>query len=269
MKRRAFTLIELLVVIAIIAVLAAILFPVFAQAREKARAATCLSNEKQLALGVLMYAQDYDETIIPWRTQIEYTGEPQAQRFWVYKIQPYIKSGGSYNPPGGVFTCPSWSQAKIGLAASKPDCDGSDLSFFFQPPPNPIQIYSHYGLATESPYLMSWVTGAPYPNCGTPQDPCADSPGSLSWVAPRGITRALADIRRPASTVFIGDGVSMLALGGFVDIMGCESGEMHQGGGNFAFLDGHVKRIAGNSQRYLTQRSDGVWFMTYHTYSQE
>jgi prepilin-type N-terminal cleavage/methylation domain-containing protein/prepilin-type processing-associated H-X9-DG protein len=63
--RRGFTLIELLVVIAIIAILAAILFPVFAQAREKARAASCLSNVKQLTLGLLMYAQDYDEALCP------------------------------------------------------------------------------------------------------------------------------------------------------------------------------------------------------------
>jgi len=60
-KRRGFTLIELLVVIAIIAILAAILFPVFARAREKARQASCESNEKQLMLSVLMYVQDFDE----------------------------------------------------------------------------------------------------------------------------------------------------------------------------------------------------------------
>ena len=61
MKKHGFTLIELLVVIAIIAILAAILFPVFAQARDKARAAACLSNTKQLSLGVMLYGQDYDE----------------------------------------------------------------------------------------------------------------------------------------------------------------------------------------------------------------
>jgi prepilin-type N-terminal cleavage/methylation domain-containing protein len=63
--RSAFTLIELLVVIAIIAILAAILFPVFAQAREKARQASCLSNEKQIGMGLMMYVQDYDETYPP------------------------------------------------------------------------------------------------------------------------------------------------------------------------------------------------------------
>jgi len=66
LKRKGFTLIELLVVIAIIAILAAILFPVFAQAREKARGISCLSNGKQMGTAIMMYAKDWDEGIVPW-----------------------------------------------------------------------------------------------------------------------------------------------------------------------------------------------------------
>ncbi|GAB4462668.1 MAG: hypothetical protein OHK0029_29920 [Armatimonadaceae bacterium] len=101
-KRNAFTLIELLVVIAIIAILAAILFPVFAQAREKARQASCLSNMKQMALAVLMYAQDYDEAN-PMASG--YAGQSNWwDASWVTMTQPYIKNI-------GIFRCPSDSAA--------------------------------------------------------------------------------------------------------------------------------------------------------------
>ncbi len=91
--RKGFTLIELLVVIAIIAILAAILFPVFAKAREKARQTSCLSNQKQLALGILMYAQDYDE----W-TPIAFYG--WAYPTWRDVVVPYIKNA-------QIHQCPS------------------------------------------------------------------------------------------------------------------------------------------------------------------
>jgi len=68
MKRSAFTLIELLIVIAVITILATNLFPVFAQAREKARASACMNNEKQIGLGIIQYVQDYDE-MYPARAQ--------------------------------------------------------------------------------------------------------------------------------------------------------------------------------------------------------
>src|SRR5436305_2601500 len=87
--RRGFTLIELLVVIAIIAILAAILFPVFAQARDKARQAGCLSNLKQLALGYHMYAQDFDEKFPINRFDGRGPNYPLSYT-WKTAIQPYL-----------------------------------------------------------------------------------------------------------------------------------------------------------------------------------
>jgi len=102
-RRGGFTLIELLVVIAIIAILAAILFPVFAQAREKARASGCLSNQKQIALAFNMYAQDYDETYpLGVITGLKHPLTGVDYR-WEDAVTPYIKGGNV----GGILTCPS------------------------------------------------------------------------------------------------------------------------------------------------------------------
>lgn len=134
MKQRGFTLIELLVVIAVIAILATILFPVFAQAREKARQAGCLSNLKQIGAAIMMYVQDYDET---------YPG-PGYLAFWVpgpegrwdglptrpngaplslaLLLQPYVKST-------SVFLCPSNPTGRDLLALKTGKAEGWDTRF--------------------------------------------------------------------------------------------------------------------------------------------
>jgi prepilin-type N-terminal cleavage/methylation domain-containing protein/prepilin-type processing-associated H-X9-DG protein len=113
-SKRGFTLIELLVVIAIIAILASILFPVFAQAREKARQISCLSNTKQMGLALLQYVQDYDEMMPLGRA---YADDPLYQQHlgqgWAAQSQPYLKNT-------QVFRCPSDPTNNVAATANTP-----------------------------------------------------------------------------------------------------------------------------------------------------
>jgi prepilin-type N-terminal cleavage/methylation domain-containing protein/prepilin-type processing-associated H-X9-DG protein len=114
--RKGFTLIELLVVIAIIAILAAILFPVFAKAREKARQTSCLSNLKQMGLAAVAYAQDYDGTWL--RSNNGAAALPAAQpdnfngNLWRFPIQPYVKNW-------QMFVCPSSTVGDMSTSATQ------------------------------------------------------------------------------------------------------------------------------------------------------
>src|SRR5439155_18474586 len=123
MGRKGFTLIELLVVIAIIAILAAILFPVFAQAREKARQATCASNLKQLGVAILMYAQDYDETFPPANYGLAGTTQNTT---WQFFVDPYVRANfpnninNSNDQRISVYVCPDYSKTADGSTVGRP-----------------------------------------------------------------------------------------------------------------------------------------------------
>jgi prepilin-type N-terminal cleavage/methylation domain-containing protein/prepilin-type processing-associated H-X9-DG protein len=270
-RKRAFTLIELLVVIAIIAILAAILFPVFAQAREKARAVSCLSNQKNIGTAVLMYGQDYDEMVLPWYGPVEYAGQPRRERFWCWRVQPYIKNGQpvpGQQVPQGVMACPSFNQANYLKAADAADCDGDGNpgSSGIAPAFPPTEFVSQYGIC----FYFASLAGA-----GTQLSPFFQFPGTDLYLIDLNTgaftgphMRSFAEILRPAETALISDGITISKNGGWTS-MGCEAALMHQEGGNLVFLDGHAKRIPRNNERYLRQAANGTWFKTYHTFSLE
>ena len=163
--RPAFTLIELLVVIAIIAILAAILFPVFAQAREKAKQSTCTSNMKQIGISLMMYTQDYDETyptnswdLAPVGTTDSDSGNPNYRtRFnWIWQLLPYTKNR-------QIWRCPS--------------------------DPNPKGNGSCYSASPRSPRTHTQAsTRSPDCAAGSPSS-CVLGFPSGSWSRPGGLDR--------------------------------------------------------------------------------
>jgi len=212
-KNQGFTLIELLVVIAIISILAAILFPVFARARENARRASCMSNLKQIGLGAMMYVQDYDERY-PW-TQIYYSSSTNSQ--WHKIIQPYVKST-------QVFRCPS-----SGATASSVGSNGD------------------YGANTNLMALQTSYGSIPF--TGNTTLSTVQSPATTYMIMDFGIyyaqnPRAVTAVSAWEYLPGMGDGGGNCSAipatywsGAPAD---CKSGR-HLGGVNMAFADGHVK----------------------------
>jgi prepilin-type N-terminal cleavage/methylation domain-containing protein/prepilin-type processing-associated H-X9-DG protein len=241
-RKPAFTLIELLVVIAIIAILAAVLFPVFAEARENARATTCLSNARQVGTAMLLYMQDYDEVILP---EVMLTGlRPQPASpdpflrnadflMWTQLIQPYLKSQ-------QVLYCPSFSEEVWRENAAAPNCDGSAVRSLL-----PARYYySHFGLAGNQ--LL------PSGQCTT-QWPRATLAGNVPVVLPM---KSLAQVVRPAETAILQDNATFEPRGGRIaPFFGCEGGyqgagrSRHRLGTNYLFLDGHARLMSLNPER--------------------
>jgi prepilin-type N-terminal cleavage/methylation domain-containing protein/prepilin-type processing-associated H-X9-DG protein len=258
--RRGFTLIELLVVIAIIAILAAILFPVFAQAREKARQTSCLSNVKQMNLGHLMYAQDFDETLAINRECNNPGGAPciagRAIFGWVDLIEPYVKNR-------QIFKCPSDPVRAVPLPPGTLNMQGQ------------IAVTGHVwnaGTNLGGDFRSSYARNNNFANNGTytaalasvefPSstilmfEHAANSGGGANGNE-RGSGSAYTIVRDPliqagAGCVYngVGTDVNQNARSNFFNLLtpqqqsnerGRLASSRHSGGANYGFIDGHAK----------------------------
>jgi len=267
-RRSGFTLIELLVVIAIIAILAAILFPVFAQAREKARAISCLSNMKQIGTGVMMYLQDYDE-----KYPMAQTWNNTVQVAWQGLVYPYIKADKTYKAADGQLQ--AWGDGPLFRCPTFPD--------------NQSAIYGpHYDLFTDE-----WLDGVA--SAGKPTIPMAavDAPADKIMIAEKGrnegswgwlyfatwqwdwadsvMTNGKYDPAKDNSNISIGkydktkgdcDGspsASAVWAG-----CGMQPRYRHNGTSNFIFADGHAKAMAKGAVKwyknvYIPVGAAGQW----------
>jgi prepilin-type N-terminal cleavage/methylation domain-containing protein len=269
-RRGAFTLIELLVVIAIIALVAAILFPVFAEAREDGRRTSCLSNLKQMTLAINMYTQDFDETIVPWLLPVAGKTRDSVRSdrlMWIDLLFPYIKNGLPVRKPDipvnagieptGIWKCPSFNKNRLVQSMNRNDCSGQGS---IDPVDLARQYYAHYSVVFPN-------AGGPLGSC-TESDPHFNYPGSNPLNPLAVVTGTLAQIKRPAETVIVSEGVTaMLNFPNWAIYMawGCSAAQSHHGGGNHGFMDGHMKFLKENSENILDKDSTGCFYKKYYS----
>ena len=250
--RKGFTLIELLVVIAIIAILAAILFPVFARARAKAQATQCLSNVKQITLGCLMYASDWDDYLPMYEN---YWGDfdaadpdTHANHYWGQMIYPYVKNL-------DIFMCPADPHISRALLD-----DPTDQCSLWTGSGSETMTQQHWSCFMKG-YGLSYGYNLQLGDIHVP----------AGW----NIQVTQAKVLRPSQTIMIADsnkdgrivgeecgsgaslwdyGACMPAGWACIGISSC-----HNKGANEGFVDGHAKW-----QGYPQNRDNVIWY-PYHT----
>jgi len=221
-KTRGFTLIELLVVIAIIAILAAILFPVFAKAREKARATSCLSNLRQMGTACLSYAQDFDE-----KMPNVYLDSAGYRYWWADLVQPYIRN---YQ----LLKCPSAPENEWYYAAYRPR---NPLTGLTDP------LYCSYAMPD---MRVDQYNQAIYPIPGSNQSQIQDPTGTIL------VVDSVAPLLTAGNIPFYGTNYRLLDQ---TDIgpgnTSVVASARHNDGFNAGFADGHAK--------FLKNSRVGMW----------
>ena len=221
-RNKGFTLIEILIVVAIIAILAAILFPVFARARENGRRASCASNVKQISLGIMQYAQDYDEKLPLFQTSGFAIGTTNGTA-WSQQIQPYLNSM-------QIFQCPSEPNPS---AAAGTNGAG----------------YTDYGMATYCTIYngcTSYSTGVALASFVSPSLSVMvfEMPNGAANNGYNGCTNwnCSGSANTPGKLAFAGPGADA---------------QIHLAGENVGFADGHVKWMKGASKSYFANVYNG------------
>jgi len=272
-----FTLIELLVVIAIIAILAAILFPVFAQAKAAAKKTVCLSNLKQWGLGFTMYSTDYDDTLPSQEFSNPGTTDVNGNSSWIVVIQPYAEKAGNINALGVDLNNQNSSTSKTHLNVCPSQSADPRAGMFADGSPRPYKagVKQSYGMGEWA--VGTWTAmgvfqvpastvllGEEYNNYNQtlyyPVDNDAYSNPNIGFAAGRAATASDCRFDRDvdcsnSAGSFPAHPNAMPGISGFASNLGNRHGAAMN---NMCFVDGHAKSL-NNAATYKVDGSFSMW----------